>query len=673
MQSFRQHERALIWEQNHEVVRIEPWGNDSLRVRSTTGKAILDNWPQALLAPSPGGPDDVEISIHDSRAVIRNGRLIAELSVQSDEVRSPTGEIRFLNAQSGEELLAEAPVWFPLPPARYFTSVGGDLYRIEARFKAYEGERLYGLGQHQHGHLDQKGCVIDLLQRNTEVSIPFLLSNRGYGFLWNSPAVGRVELGRNGTRWVAEAAPQLDYWITAGRTPKEILEHYADATGHAPMLPEWAAGFWQCKLRYRSQEELLSVAREYKRRRLPLSVIVVDFFHWTMMGDWKFDPKYWPDPAAMVRELDEMGVKVMVSIWPTVNALSANFAEMQRRGLLVRTERGVPAHTRFEDTRPEGPVYIHFYDATNPEARQFVWEQVRENYYRHGIKVWWLDACEPEMYPMHPDNLRYHLGNGLAVTNLYPLMHERGFYEGMRSEGEEEIILLCRSAWAGSQRYAAAVWSGDIQSTFEALQAQVRAGLNIALSGIPWWTTDIGGFFGGDPESPYFRELIVRWFQYGAFCPLFRLHGFRLPAVGRDDRLKFTGGPNEVWSFGDQAYEIIRELMFLRERLRPYIMEQMRVAHEKGIPPMRPLFVDFPEDEESWAVDDEFMFGQDLLVAPVLHEGACSREVYLPAGALWRDAWTGESHEGGQVITAEAPLERIPLYLRDQAHLPIRA
>jgi len=665
MQGFRQGHNMLIWEQNHETVQIEPWGRDSLRVRATMGPEIDDDLPGALLKPVP---TEAQIEIDAQIAVIRNGAIAAEIRLGgASGSRSPEGAIRFLNAATGVELLAESPSYFPRPPARQFKPVGGDHFQVEVRFKAYDDERIYGLGQHQHGRLDQKGCVIDLLQRNTEVCIPFLLSSRGYGLLWNNPAVGRVELGEDQTRWVAKATRQLDYWVTAGDTPADIVEHYVDATGHVPMLPEWAAGFWQCKLRYRTQEELLSVAREHKRRGLPLSVIVVDFFHWTMQGDWQFDPDCWPDPTAMVRELEEMGVKLMVSIWPSVNALSPNFEVMQRRGLLVRTARGVPAHMPFRDTKPEGPVYVHYYDPTNPEARQFIWERVREGYYRHGIKVWWLDACEPEMVPMDADNLRYHLGNGSAVTNIYPLAHARGFYEGMRGEGEEEIITLCRSAWAGSQRYGAAVWSGDIQSTFETLQVQVRAGLNIGLSGIPWWTTDIGGFFGGDISTPYFRELIVRWFQYGVFCPLFRLHGNRLPTAG------WSGGPNEVWSFGEEAYAIIRELLFLRERLRPYIMEQMCLAHEKGIPPMRPLFFDFPEDKGCFAVDDQYMFGPDLLVAPVLYEGARSRQVYLPAGTTWTDAWTDKVVDGGQWMTAEASLARIPLYLRGGARLPIRA
>lgn len=664
MEGIRVQDYALVCRIGPETLRIEPWGRDSLRVRASVGPCLGDGIYSVLLEQPTITP---EIEIAEERAVIRNGEIAAELYLtQSGISQPPVVHLRFFNASNGSELLAEEPPHFVWPPARYYRAIGGDLFHIEARFKAYNGERFYGLGQHQHGRLDQKGCVVDLVQRNTEVSIPFLLSSRGYGFLWHNPSIGRVELGWTGTRWVAEAAPQLDYWITAGETPSCILARYFDVTGHPPLMPMWATGFWQSKLRYQTQEELLGVAREYKRRGLPLAVIVVDYFHWTLQGDWQFDPVCWPDPAAMVQELEQMGVKLMVSIWPTVNALSPNFDIMMRRGLLVRTERGVPAHMAFFDTRPEGRIYVHYYDATHPEARRFVWEQVRDHYYRCGIKVWWLDACEPEMYPLDSDNLRYHLGNGAAVGNLYPLLHAKGFYEGMQAEGDQEIVLLCRSAWAGSQRYGAAVWSGDIPSTFEALQAQVRAGLNMALSGIPWWTTDIGGFHGGDVNSAYFRELIVRWFQYGAFCPLFRLHGHRQPATG------MSGGPNEVWSFGDEAYTIIRDLLFLRERIRPYIMAQMRTAHEQGIPPMRPLFFDFPDDKMCPGVEDEFMFGPDLLVAPVLVEGARTREVYLPDGAVWEDAWTGARIKGGQWLAAPAPLDRIPLYLKDGAHIPIR-
>jgi alpha-D-xyloside xylohydrolase len=660
MQGFSQQGKSISWSQNNETLRVEPWGRNSFRVRATVNREIRDDLFSVLLPPVE---TEAHTVIAEDGATIRNGSLTVHIA--------PSGLIRFVKTATGDELLAEIPTEFsPRRWARSFRAVQGDLFHLAARFCSYEGERLYGLGQHQHGRLNQKGCVIDLIQRNTEVSIPFLLSSRGYGLLWHNPAIGRVELGNTETRWVAEATEQLDYWITAGDTPAEIMEHYADATGHAPVFPEWAAGFWQSKLRYRTQEELLSVAREYKQRGLPLAMIVIDFFHWTLQGEWRFDPEAWPDPAAMVRELDEMGVKVMVSIWPTVNALSSNFAAMQARGLLVRTERGFPALLPFRDNRPEGPAYLYFYDATNPEARQFIWEQVREHYYTYGIKHWWLDVCEPEMQPSDEDNLRFYLGHGSAVATAYPLLHERGFAEHMLAEGETSVLNLCRSAWAGSQRYGTLVWSGDINSTFEALQAQVRAGLNMGLSGIPWWTTDIGGFHGGNPESPAFRELIIRWFQYGAFCPVFRLHGHRRMTAADESELS-ANSPNEVWSFGEEAYGIIKELLFLRERLRPYILEQMQLAHERGIPPMRPIFFDFPDDAHAADIDDQFLFGPDLLVAPVLHAGERQREVYLPAGTTWTDAWTSQALDGGQRLLAEAPLERIPLYVREPAHLPL--
>lgn len=661
MQGFRQDNTSLFWEGKHEIVRIEPWGRDSLRVRSTLDATIHEASVSALLPPEPA---QARITIDEHGAALVNGALTALVS--------PGGRIRFVNSGDGRELLAEIEQRHSTRiPARLFAGQPGSLYHLEATFQAYEDERLYGLGQHQHGRLDQKGSVIDLIQRNTEVSIPFLFSSRGYGLLWHNPAVGRVELGTTQTRWIAEATSQLDYWITAGSSPAEIMGHYADATGHAPEFPHWASGFWQCKLRYRTQDELLAVAREYKERGLPLAVIIIDFFNWTMQGDWRFDPNDWPDPAGMVRELRSLGVELMVSIWPTVNPMSENFAEMERRGLLMRTERGIPTGMIFQDKRPEGPVFVQYYDATNPEARAFVWQQVYEHYYQYGIKTWWLDACEPEVHPMNPEHLRFHLGNGAEVANAYPFLHEQGFYEQQRQVSNEPILNLCRSAWAGSQRYGAAVWSGDIDSTFEALQAQVRSGLNMALSGIPWWTTDIGGFYGGDIHSPTFRELVVRWFQYSAFCPLFRLHGYRNPERNHSAMIS-TGEENEAWSFGEEAYGIIKELLFLRERLRPYIEEQMRLASETGVPPMRPLFFDFPQDSECAGVDDQFLLGSDLLVAPVLHKGERSRKVYLPLGTTWTDAWSGQVSEGGRYTVAEAPLERIPLYLRGGTQVPIR-
>lgn len=646
--------QRLVWSTEHETLWLEPWGTDALRVRCFLEPTAPDK-PSALLDAQP---TDSTIAIEEQGATIRNGRIVAMIS--------RGGHVRFVDAVDDRLLVEEMPVQPLHPRPRQLRSVGGRLYHAQTCFRAQVGERFYGLGQHRHGRLDQKGSVIDLVQRNCEVAIPLLVSSWGYALLWNNPAIGRVELGHTQTRWVAEATTQIDYWIAGGDSYDALMERYGEATGRAPMLPAWASGFWQSKLRYRTQDEVLAVAREHRRRGLPLSVIVIDYFHWPVMGDFCFDPQAFPDPAAMVRELDEMDVNLMVSVWPSVNTASRNFHQMKRRGLLLRTERGVPALFPFVDTPDlRRLTYIHYYDPTHPQACAFIWEKIRENYHKHGIRIFWLDACEPEMDPIDPDNLRYHAGNGLEVGCIYPIAHQQAFYDGLHAEGEKEILTLCRSAWAGSQRYGAAVWSGDIDSTFASLAAQVRAGMNMGLSGIPWWTTDIGGFLHGDPQSPEFRELIVRWFQFGVFCPLFRLHGYRQPITPE------TGGPNEVWSFGDVAYGIIRDLMLLRERLRPYVMQLMRAAHERGTPLMRPLFFDFDRDPKTADVDDQYMFGPDLLVAPVLEAGATSRRVYLPAGTHWRDAWTGQTHDGGKTIDVDAPLDRIPLFLRADASLPI--
>jgi len=652
MGSFSQEDQILVWQENQHKVWLQPWGADGLRVQANlAGKRL--SLPQALLEPMPATPAPAAIELEQEAATIRNGSICAKISRD--------GRLEFFRAPSGRILLRE-PGWAACnEPNRNFKYRNGRLYQIEATFEAEDGERIYGLGQHANGRLDQKGCVIDLKQRNTAVSIPFLISSLGYGFLWNNPSVGRVELGRDATRWVAEGAQQLDYYIVCGGSYAEILERYADATGHAPELPSWATGFWQSKLRYETQEELLSVAREYKRRGLPLAVIVADFFHWSHMGDWRFDPECWPDPRAMVRELEEMGMRLMVSIWPTVSPLSENYSAMRERGLLINNEYGTDAQQVFIDHGITGPAYYPYYDATNPEARKFIWDTVKKNYYDLGVKTFWLDNDEPDVNPWNPANLRFHLGNGVEVANLYPLLHQKAFSDGMRAAGETDFLTLSRSGWAGSQRLSSAIWSGDVASTFEALRDQVRAGLNMGLSGIPWWTTDIGGFHGGDVRTAYFRELIVRWFQYGVFCPILRLHGYRAPM---DNPMPATGAGNEVWSFGEEAYGIIRDLIFLRERLRPYLKLQMHLAAEKGLPPMRPLFVDFPDDKKCDTVEDQFLLGPDILVAPVLEEGARGRKVYLPAGTEWTDAEKGTMHPGGEWRSVDAPLASVPVFLK---------
>jgi len=606
---------------------------------------------------------EADIDIGDEECCIRNGNIRA--------VITKGGLLSFYNGD-GKKLLEEysrnrrdlfSRTCSALEiEAREFKPIPGGDYRLTVRFESLDpNERIYGMGQYQQPYLNLKGVDLELAHRNSQASIPFAISSLGYGLLWNNPAVGRAVFGKNIMSFEAESTKQLDYWVTIGGAPSEILEAYAMVTGRVPMMPEYAMGFWQCKLRYQTQEELLSIAREYKKRGLPISVIVADFFHWPRQGEWKFDPVYWPDPEAMISELKEMGIELMVSIWPTVDKRSENYEEMLEKGYLIRTDRGVRVGLDFEGAT------IHC-DVTNPEAREYLWQKAKENYYDKGVKIFWLDEAEPEYTAYDFDNYRYHLGPNVQIGNIYPVMYAKAFYEGQQQEGQESIINLLRCAWAGSQKYGALVWSGDIASSFESFRNQFAAGLNMGLAGIPWWTTDIGGFHGGDPNDPAFRELLIRWFQYGTFCPVMRLHGDREP---KQPQYGTTGGAtclsgagNEVWSFGEEAYRICKKYLALRERMKPYITNLMKEAHEKGTPVIRPLFYDYPEDGNAWKVEDQYMFGPSLLTAPVLHPGMRERMVYLPGGSQWVEFETGKTYEGGAYINVSAPIDEMPLFIR---------
>ncbi len=654
---FCQENGKLIWHNNGETLQLEAWGANSLRVRAVAMGEILDT--DFALLPAEGPAAQVEIAEDQSQATVTNGKIRAVLT-QNPWTRechiqyyNQKDEIILEEASDGNALCIEARQFRP--------HVGGD-YFLSAKFAPAEGERLYGMGQYQQEYLDIAGCTFELAHRNSQASVPFLLSSRGYGFFWHNPAIGRASFNRNLMEWTSDSTKQLDYWITAGDTPAEIICAYTGATGRPPMMPEYGMGFWQCKLRYWNQEQLLEVAREYKRRGLPIDVIVCDFFHWPHLGDFCFEPEFFPDPKAMVDELKSMGIELMVSVWPQIGHDSVNYKEMRDNGYLMRTEGGL-------DITMQVGGDSTFYDVTNPRARQYVWEKCKENYYQYGIRIFWLDEAEPELTCYDFEHYRYYMGSSQQVGNIYPQRYAKGFYDGMTAEGQDKVLNLVRCAWAGSQRYGALVWSGDIYSTWTDFRRQIRAGLQMGICGIPWWTTDIGGFTGGVPADPAFRELLVRWFQWGTFCPVMRLHGDRRPSEPvkhADGSPAFgSGSDNEVWVFGDDNYEILKKYMFLREEMRPYIRTLMEEAHEKGSPVIRTMFYGFPEDKECWNREDQYLFGADLLVAPVLEPGATTREVYLPAGAQWTNLHDGKCYEGGQAVTVDAPIDVIPVFARD--------
>ena len=738
----------LIIKDGFGTVWIEPWGKDSVRVRMTAARAMDKNdWAlgegkdfpslqpasQSFATPSTGAKQRSCLSPVTppasgapgtaSKITIREVDTTYPWSAHFEGVPATTGQvaeltngrllvcvnhegwISFWKQSEGDdaaELLFEEQ-WrnrwridrFCVPTnhnARELKPAGGTgpvsaggtfAWHATCRFEAYDDEKLFGMGQYQDSHLDKKGGIWELSQKNSQASVPFVISSRGYGFLWNNPAVGTAAFGTNGTVWTAEQTQKIDYWVTCG-TPAEIEENYTAVTGRTPMMPDFAMGFWQCKLRYRTQDEVLNVAREYRRRNLPLDVIVIDFFHWTCQGDFKFDPKDWPDPDAMVRELSELGVRLMVSVWPTVDERSENFEEMAQQGLLISFDKK-------DGFNMDWMGNTVFFDTTNPETRRYVWEKCKENYFKKGIQLFWLDEAEPEYGLYEFEHYKYHLGPALECSNIYPYYYAKGFYDGLKAEGVENPLSLVRCAWAGSQKFGAVVWSGDVHSDFRSFRNQIQAGLSMAMAGIPWWTTDIGGFLGGDIKDDAFKELLVRWFQWGVFCPVMRLHGERPPFKPLEEpfheirgykiKQMESGQDNEIWSFGSlsdgtEIYTILESWLRLRDSLRPYIKVQMQAAHERGTPVMRPLFYDFPSDELSWEVEDEYMFGPDYLVCPVTEASAEKRVVYLPplpAGQQWTLIsagsngildFTGEKYKGGQTITSAAPLGIMPVFRR---------
>ena len=679
---FEQDGDRLIIREGISQVWIEPWGPNSLRVRMTK-EAQMDANDWALEEKMPKTDVTItyeEIDVTDpwyqtpeyekyhqtgTQATLVNGKITAKVTHE--------GWISFYN-QKGELLTEE--YWrnrnrinrycVPLRvDARELKPImGTNDFVLTARFEAFDDEKIFGMGQYQEAHMNKKGATLELAHRNSQASVPFMVSSRGYGFFWNNPAIGTATFGTNKTEWHVNSTRKLDYFITAGDSPAEIEAQYSLATGRTPMMPEYGMGYWQCKLRYRNQEELLAVAREHKKRGLPMDAIVIDFFHWTRQGDFRFEPRDWPDPEAMVKELKELGIELVVSVWPTIDEQSSNYGVMAENGYLVNADRCNAIHMTWMGNTT-------FYDATNPKAQQFVWEQCKEHYYDYGIRCFWLDEAEPEYGPYDFDNYRYFEGPAVQCTNRYPVGYAKGFYDGLKKEGETDIMSLVRCAWAGSQKYGVLTWSGDIYSSFRAMREQLQAGLSMGMAGIPWWTSDIGGFLGGNITDPHFKELLVRWFAWGAFCPVFRMHGERSPWYEREQefingvRQLTSGQDNEVWSFGEDNYEILKKYLFIRERLRPYIRDCMKAASESGAPVMRPLFYDFPEDKDSWEIEDAYMFGPDLLVAPVMEEGVTERSVYLPKGAAWKDAYTKKAYEGGQRVTVPAPIDIIPVFMRD--------
>ena len=550
-------------------------------------------------------------------------------------------------------------------------------YTVGAWFVSPDDEHYYGLGDNQEGFLDHRGhpvrCWNDYLApAGPTTCVPFLVTNKGYGLIWDNPSKTTIEPGFNEqTIWKSEVGERVSYFVIVGDTADEIYEGYRLLTGPTPMLPKAAYGYIQCKQRYSSQQELMSVAEGYRDRHLPADVLVVDWFYYTKMGQMDMDPKYWPDPSAMNKKLHDMGFETMISVWPRFVPDDRYYAEILKNGWFIHTADGKPTNGLPYD-RAGSDI-----DTTNPAAASWYWKVIRDNIISKGFDSLWADETEPDL---PPNGAYLHVGPGTQYFNVYPLFHTAALYDGFRKdEPGRRGLILSRDAYLGIQRNGVIVWSSDIYPTWDTYRRQIPTGLDFAASGVTYWSNDTGGWQYLPPvhhpaHPPLldpsdaravvghyddYPELYTRWFQYATFLPIMRTHGSRTA--------------NEVWSYGRQAEPILEKYLRLRYELMPYIYSLGYHTWLTGAPFLRALPLDFPDDPKVADLRDEYMFGPAFLVAPVTEQGATSREVYLPSGADWYNYWTNERVHGGQTIEVSAPIDTIPLFVRAGSILPLGA
>lgn len=700
----------FVFERNNRTIVLEPFGLNIVRVTLSSQK------PAALAAPGYGliGTPSMAGWTHEQDSggydVIRSARLLIRVAPENqpppqamplDELnqslrkryfygdwgRGTYNDSIYVSNSAGQPLLT---MWrWSMIPNASDAPAGNSAkqpkpdagYRISATFDSPTGEHYYGLGQQQQGFLDLRDhrieCWHDYAAIGGEnVCVPFLVSSRGYGLIWDNPSKTTIDFGFNQQNvWSSEIGDCVSFFVIAGDKSDEIYQGYRQLTGVTHMLPRATYGYIQSKAIYPTQEQLLEVAKGYRDRDLPLDVLVVDFLNMTRQGELDLDSRRWPNPAAMNQQLHSMGITTLLSVWPHFSTGTQFYDMLRQKGWLIHTAEGIP-DTGWT-TKEIGPNI----DTTNPDAAKWWWEAIRDRYLKpYGFDYLWLDETEPDIDPAKDF---FSIGAGSRYYNVYPLFHTASVYEGFRRDfgDSRRVMILARAAYLGAQRNGTVFWSSDIYSTWDMLKRSIPAGLNFTASGMAYWDTDIAGFFSPNLSPNYhsahpplvdssdvrgtvdkyedYAELFVRWFEWGTFQPVMRAHGER--------------NHNEVWSYGKQAQSILEKYLRLRYELLPYIYSLGYGTYQTGAPFMRALFMDSPDDPKVADIPDEYMFGPAFLVAPVIEQGATSRTVYLPAGSDWYNYWTNERIKGGQTITADAPIDIIPLFVRAGSIVPLGA
>jgi alpha-D-xyloside xylohydrolase len=647
-------------------------------------KIWSDNVIQVIAAPTDGFSNRQSLIIAETPRQAPKWKLEEtkdRITISTSSVSAHVDKnslIVIFTDSDGKTILAEGE-----RDAQSATIAGEDCYHIKQSFSYSPGEMLYGLGSYQSADMALNGKKITLLQKNRDDVVPVIVSTHRYGLIWDNCSYGEFNDTRDGYYLWSEVADEINYFFIYGQDFDSIVSAYRQLTGPAPLYPKWAFGYIQSKQKYNTQDEIVSIVKGFRERKFPLDLIVQDWMYWPN-GQWgqkSFEHRNYPDPARMIKDIHDLNAKIMISIWPNMTKGTPDQIALAK------------IHGLFTDDE-------HL-NVLMPEARQLYWKQVNDSLFSIGMDGFWADCSEGydsdwtspffklpdlKLNEVNSDALKKMMNSGRYV-NAYALMHTQGLYEGWRStQSQKRVFILTRSSFAGMQKYAASYWTGDVSANWEEFRMQIPAGLNYCMTGIPYWTTDIAGYFlkhqpgwwfangafekGQEDEG--FKELYTRWFQFAAFCPLFRAHG--------------ADFPREPWAFGtpeSRTYQTLLKFTNLRYRLMPYIYSlAWKVTHE-NYTLMRGLPFDFMNDSAVFTINDQYLFGPSIMVNPVvrplyyhpdnvkINTESYTREVYLPQGADWFDFWTGQSYRGGQTVKSDATYEIMPLFVRAGSIIPM--
>ena len=661
-QSYKKTELGLKATINAIDIEVQFFNNDIVRILKSPKGSIFYKKSFSVIKT----PEKVEVQIKqtDNTIEVVGKKLTLSINLTS-------GQIKFFN-KTEKLLLAEKESGTSFALSKDLLE---KTFIIGQSFQLTADEAIYGLGQHQKGSLNQRNQKLILKQANMQIAIPYFYSTNGYGLFWDNASTTIFEDKPAGTSFESQVGNCVDYYFLKSDDASKGLVAWRELTGQAPMYPRWLFGYWQSRERYTGQTELINVIKKYRALNVPLDGIVQDWQYWgqgnLVWNSTEFGNPKFPNPKQMIDSVHGLNAHIIISVWPSFGINTKIFNEFKQNGMLLDLV-----------TWPITPD-VQVYDAFNPKARDIYWHYMNQNIFSKGMDGWWLDATEPEQMNLKStgsENKTY-LGSFSSVLNAFPLQTTRGVYEHQRkTTSDKRVFILTRSAFAGQQRYATTTWSGDIQGRWDVLHNQISNGLNMSMSGIPYWNTDIGGFFSGKryplgTKDPAFQELYVRWLQFSTFCPMFRSHG--------------TDTPREIYQFGQKGYwafDVIEKFINLRYRLLPYIYSTSWEVTSKASTFMRPLVMDFPKDRKVYDINNEYLFGKSILVCPVTDsmytietdknshtnfDKVKTWKVYLPTGCNWLDFWTGKKYSGGQNVQRESPIDIIPLYVKAGSILPL--